>query len=204
LTHGVGIAPRCLTDAMARPDSEAMSGSSDIRDARLSPLERKQCSRCGAYCHNADMSCWFCKRQFLQSEGEPLRPGQFSMATLFGVMTTVAVGLGLLMFSPPLAVIVYFFCALAAVRMWVVEGIRAAYGSPRRTGHFVLHFAASFGLAVLAAFSWFILLFIGFVIAGMRADGLDLELWPVGGGFVLGLILAAWILWLTRRVPMAE
>ena len=180
-----------------------MSESLDHRDVRLSPLERKQCSRCGAYCHNTEMSCWFCNRDFSQPSGEPMRPVQFSLATLFVVMTLTAVVLAIFLVSPPLAIILSLFCAGALVRMGILETVRAARGA-RRAGHFVLDFATSLGVVALAVFCWFIPLFLGFVMAAIRTDVSDFGLWSIGGGFLLGLIFAAWILWLTRRVPPTD
>ena len=176
----------------------------------IPPRERRECSQCGAYCGNEETTCWFCGRSFSQPNSPPLQSGQFSLWNLFTATTLVAAALGLFLFSPPLALAVFLFCAVAVVRMAVVETIRA--GNPPRRWQgplwqtFLVSLAIMFWTAIVAIVPF------GFgctLAAALSSDRggppiPDFPIWPIGTGFFLGLLLAGGLLWVTRDLPMSD
>jgi hypothetical protein len=185
-----------------------MSESSDTRDARLVPLERKQCQRCGAFCRNDETACWFCQRDFAQPWAPPLRRGQFSLFGLMGVMTAVAIGMGIFAFSPALAVVIVLFSVAALVRLAVVESLAVASSTRRFPAHFAWRFFASLMLVFLAAIAGAITFVVGCFASALLATNSrpipDFPIWPIGLSFVLGLVIAGWVLWVTRHVTMTD
>ena len=174
------------------------------------PRQRRECSRCGAYCRNEETTCWFCQRKFSDSNSPPLKPGQFSLSNLFTATTIVALALGLFHFSPPLAIVVFLFCAAAVVRMAVVETIRAGNPPRRWSGPVWQLFLVSLAIVFLAAVVVVVSFGFGCTLAAALTSDHggrpipDFPVWPIGTGFFLGLFLAGCLLWLTRELPMSD
>jgi hypothetical protein len=185
-----------------------MSESSDTRDVSFSPRERRQCQQCGAYCHNDDTACWFCKREFSQPTVPPLRPGQFSLLALIGAMTAAAVGMGIFLFSPVLAIVIAAFLIAALIRLAVVESRVTTTSNRSYPAPFLWRFFVSLMLVFLAAIATTVAFVVGCFAAAMLSVNSrpipDVPLWPIGLGFVVGLVLAGAVLWATRHVTMAD
>lgn len=186
-----------------------MSDTPRITEAPISPHERRECQRCGAYCANSDTSCWFCKRDFSLPVAPPLRPGQFSLAALVGAMTAIAVWLGIFLFSPALAIVIVLFSGAALVRLAVVEELQVVSGTRHVPAHFAWRFFVSLMLTLLAAVVAAAAFVLGcFASALMATDSgppmPDFPLWPIGLGFVFSLIFAGLFLWGTRHVTFSE
>ncbi len=180
-----------------------MNESSAAADP-ISPRERRQCSRCGAYCRNEDEECRYCQRNFSRS-GRPLKAGQFSLATLLGAMTGVAVWLGLYLFSPPLAIGIGLFCGAAIGRMLVVEAMHS--GEHRSAAPLWLSFVVSLAIVFWTAALFFLVFGLGcFASVSLLSAGggrpiPDYPLWPIALGFLLALTLSCVLLWSTRDLP---
>jgi hypothetical protein len=137
----------------------------------------------------------------------PLRPGQFSLLGLIGAMTAAAVGMGIFLFSPVLAIVIAAFFIAALIRLAVVESL-VTPSNRRYPAPFLWRFFVSLMLVFLAAIATTVAFVVGCFAAAMLSVTSrpipDVPLWPIGLGFVVGLVLAGAVLWATRHVTMAD
>jgi hypothetical protein len=101
---------------------------------------RGHCPQCGAELWKGDQRCWLCSRQIGESAAQksfaPLRPStgnqawQFSLGSLFVVMTIVAVGCGLFATLPGLGILFAIFAVPAGIRTVMDATKHQEHGAP--------------------------------------------------------------------------
>jgi hypothetical protein len=174
------------------------------------------CSECGAPLKAGELQCWLCRvkhdEQSSQSVNpyaspQPIEPArvkyQFSLATLFLIMTLVAVAMGALIVMPGLGTLLIVFAVPALVRTVVVGRRRLEGGESPTVGTKILDFFVS------VAIIWTVIIAaqIAFVVActatGLPAAALfGLEEGAIyiglGAGLAAAAVVATWMFYLTR------
>jgi hypothetical protein len=170
-----------------------------------------RCPECGAELAAGQARCWLCQRHFHEPAGEnpyaSPRPiseqsaAQFSLASLFLVVTLVAVWLGVFLLAPGLSILLAVFATPAAIRTMITSSYRRTAGAAltplQKLGAFLISLLlmAVIGLATFVAFQ--VVCWSGAFLAQGN------ETYPnLLAGVVCGLIGAApvliWLLWATR------
>lgn len=134
---------------MASPEKSALGGE-------------RACPDCDARLKTTDEKCWLCGRRVVVGEELPrppvspqlgrATPGQvqFSLESLFLVITLAAVCLGALVTSPPLGVLVLIVATPALIRTLVEGHYARQSGRPLTIGEKLLAFVASTGISLAA------------------------------------------------------
>src|SRR5882672_9411675 len=181
------------------------------------------CPDCGASLAAGQARCWLCQRKASAPSAEnpytPPRPiasgnlpAQFSLSSLFLVMTLVAVCLGVFMQAPGLGVLFGIVATPALIRTMIAASYQRQAGAPltalEKVGTFFISWfiMGAIGLASFVAFAVvcvagaYITVFAGAdKMFGRGEEGLA---FVVGFGVIVGLIaaipLTVWLLRLTR------
>lgn len=175
---------------------------------------RGRCPECGAELATGQARCWLCERKLSEAEsGNPYaspQPAgenvdfQFSLASLFLIMTLVAVGTGLFLVAPGFGVLFAVLCVPALVRTIVAAKQQRRAGAPLtigdKTGVFVMSFfiMVAIGIAASVAFG---VACSGGALLGLGIGGNDPSpaiLLGIGFGLVAAIPLAIWMLRATR------
>ena len=169
-----------------------------------------RCTACGAALVGGQAQCWLCHRNTGEAADEnpyaSPRPvageyeaAQFSLASLFLVMTLMAVCVGLFAIAPGLAVLVGFVATPALIRTIVAAGYQRQAGTPLSAGEKVGVFFVSWfimgaiGMAIFVAFATVCVA--GALLTEVWISDLG-TMFVVGalGGLVVALPLAFWLL----------
>ena len=177
-------------------------------------LTGETCPECGAPLPTPFGICWLCQRK--NRPENPYSPpatapsanatgaGQFSLATVFLVMTLIAVCLGTFHFSPGLGVVIVIVAAPALIRTCIVGVKEKRVGHPLSIGEKLIAFLASIAIVILVAVAGFVAFQIACwgscaAVAGIQQNDGDFAVWTgviIGGAAGLGVM--GWLLWRTR------
>jgi hypothetical protein len=171
------------------------------------------CAECGATLDPGQERCWLCEAR-IQPLGQvnpyaapqPLAehaPAQFSLDTLFLIITLVAVCLGAFLLAPGLGVLLALVGTPALIRTMLAGHRKRQAGAPLSTSQKIGAFALSFILVFAAGWAGLIAFFVvclGTGLAGLAlGDGGD---WVIvaalGAGALVAIPLTLWILWFSR------
>jgi hypothetical protein len=179
----------------------------------MSPVpnaEAARCPECGATLSGAS-ECWLCRRATQAGDSSPTSPfaeerksaGQFSLATVFLIITLIAVCLGSLRLAPGLGVLLIIVATPALIRTCVV-GIREKQaGHVLSLGEKVVAFLASSAIIVLVGVAGFIAFQIACwgscaMVAGIQQkEGENAFLVGLGTGGIAGIGTIIWLVWKT-------
>src|SRR5262245_25464974 len=175
---------------------------------------RGRCPECGAELAAGHARCWLCERKLNDADsGNPYvspQPAgenidfQFSLASLFLIMTLAAVGIGAFLVAPGIGVLFAVLSVPALVRTIVAAKQRRRAGAPlttgEKTGVFVMSFfiMVAIGIAASVAFG---VACAGGALLGLGISGNDPSpaiLLGLGFGLVAAIPLAIWMLRATR------
>ena len=172
-----------------------------------------RCTACGAAVVAGQARCWLCLRNASEAIDEnpyaSPRPiagenvsGQVSLASLFLVMTLVAVGLGLFMQAPGLGVLFAFVATPALIRTFIATNLSKRTGRRLNTLGKVETFIVSLfivgavGLASFTAFAAVCLAGAG-LLEATRAPVEVFLIVGLGGGLVAAIAVATFLFRLT-------
>ena len=170
------------------------------------------CPECGAALAVGQEQCWLCHRSLVGAQTDvaanpyaPPRPtgehlaAQFSLETLFLVMTLVAVCFGAFLLAPGLGVFVAIVAVPALARSFMVGYRYKQVGMRLTTNEKIGAFALSFLLvweAGLLGCIAFIAVCTGTGLIGLSLGGEE-SVWITapGMGAIAGLAVAGWLFW---------
>lgn len=171
------------------------------------------CPECGAALPPGAVTCWLCRRKS-NSASHYSTPGttvvrdpgagQFSLATIFLVITLIAVCLGTFHIAPGLGVLVMIVAGPAMIRACVVGIKEKRAGHPLSIGEKLVAFFASTAIVILVGVAGFIAFQIACwgacaAVAGIQNKGGDVAVWSgVIIGAAAGIGVIGWLFWLTR------
>jgi hypothetical protein len=176
----------------------------------------KTCPDCGAPLEGTATQCWLCRAQPHDSthdinpyaSPQPLTglavKNQFSLATLFLIMTLVAVAMGALMIAPGLGTFFIVLAVPALVRTVIVGRRRQELGEKPTIGSKILDFIASAAIIWVISVAATIAFGVVCTTAGLVSFGLfNFQDNPgliiaVGAGLAAAAVVATWLLWITR------
>jgi hypothetical protein len=129
---------------------------------------------------------------------------QFSLDTLFLIITLVAVCLGAFLLAPGLGVLLALVGAPALVRTMIAGARRRQAGAPLTTGQKIGAFALSFALVFAVGWAGLIAFFsvcLATGLAGLALGGNGGD-WVIavalGAGTLVAIPLTIWLLWISR------
>jgi hypothetical protein len=172
-----------------------------------------RCPECGAPLNAAQARCWLCQRKAddgqQQNPYAPPRPltehsaSQFSLASLFLIMTLVAVCLGVFLLSPGLGVLLVFVMTPALIRTVMAASYQkqagTALSAADKIGVFLMSVFIMGAIGVAACVAFMATCLLG--VAVTEGGGASLEATLLVGlisGLVGAIPLAAWLMRLTR------
>ncbi|HEY2412447.1 MAG TPA: hypothetical protein VGI40_09405 [Pirellulaceae bacterium] len=176
----------------------------------------KVCPDCGAPLEGTDSQCWLCRAQAHGATHDinpyasprPIAPlqtqNQFSLATLFLIMTLVAVAMGALMIAPGLGTFFIVLAVPALIRTVIVGRRRQELGEKPTIGSKILDFIASAAIIWVISIAATIAFGVVCTTAGLVSFTLfDFQDNPgfiiaVGAGLAAAAVVATWLLWITR------
>lgn len=173
--------------------------------------EAARCPECGATLQSGDSTCWLCRRTTRPDDSSPASPfaeerkfaGQFSLASVFLIITLIAVCLGSLRLAPGLGVLLIIVATPALVRTCVVGIREKRAGRTLSIGEKVVAFLASSAIIVLVGVAGFIAFQIACwgscaMIAGIQQkEGENALLVGLGTGSIAGIGTIIWLIWKT-------
>ena len=170
-----------------------------------------RCSDCGAPLNRGESECWLCRRA-RQANDAPSSPfavaerktaGQFSLATVFLIITLIAVCLGTLRLAPGVGVLLMIVAAPALIRTCIV-GVREKRGGHSLSiGEKLIAFLASSAIIILVGVAGFIAFQIACwgscaAVAGIQQkESENAMLIGIGAGCFAGLGTIIWLIWKT-------
>jgi hypothetical protein len=180
----------------------------------MSSAPSPRCPECGAPLSGLQARCWLCQRKPTQRDAEnPYAPPQpiadenagveFSLASLFLVMTLVVVCFGTFMIVPGLGILLAIVSTPALIRTIVMARHQRRAGAPlsaaEKIGVFLISWfvMGAIGLASMVAF--LMACFTGAALT--EGTGANLELILLAGilvGLAAAIPLSVWLLRLTR------
>src|SRR5262245_31022907 len=171
-----------------------------------------RCPECGAPLSGPQARCWLCHGKPSDASAEnpyaPPRPlagentaVQFSLASLFLLITLVAVCLGVFMIAPGLGILLVLVATPALIRTTVAVSYQKQAGAPLAPLDKVWVFFVSFFIMIAVG----VAAFVAFQVVcwtGALLTQFNNPIPNVIVGVIVGLMaaipLAIWILWLTR------
>ena len=193
--------------------------SSDQYSAKPLPPGKKRCPHCGEILKASDAECWLCLEKVGVQEGWPepsprdlanlhrtrASSGESAALAVFGVLAVLWI-VGTAFEAPGMLLILLVLGVPAMIRA-IMSAQRGA-DDIERTPNFFLLFLNSLGVAALigvaSAIAFFatcvVICFGGLGLGALshRGSGMELLYISVGGGVIIGLIVAAWLLYATR------
>jgi hypothetical protein len=172
-----------------------------------------RCPECGASLEEGASACWLCRRtreaENLHQSSSPAGPdkksvGQFSLASVFLVITLIAVCLGALKLAPGLGLAVILVATPALIRACVVNVQKKRTGRSLTIGEKLVAFFASTAIVILVGLAGFIAFEIACwgscaMIAGIEQNPSDHAFWiGVSTGVLAALAIMIWLFWKTR------
>jgi hypothetical protein len=176
----------------------------------------KTCPSCGAPLKPTDAQCWLCRAQAREAAQDinpyasptPIAPlqakNQFSLATLFLIMTLVAVAMGALMVAPGLGTFLIVLAVPALVRTVIAGRRRWEKGETPTISIKILDFLASAAIiwviSIAATIAFGVVCtatgLVSFALLNMNENpGFIIA---IGAGLATAAIVATWLLWITR------
>lgn len=174
------------------------------------------CPECGAPLKSGEQSCWLCRAKYAEQSAESQNPyasprpvvalaakNQFSLATLFLIMTLSAVALGTLLVAPGIGVFLIVLAVPSLVRAFLAGRRRIERGEAPTWSTKALDFLTS------AAIIWAIMI-AGLIAFGVVCTATGLPALAVlsreepalyiglGSGLAAAAVVATWLLWITR------
>ncbi len=172
-----------------------------------------RCPDCGALLKRGEIKCWLCGREQQPDGSEPSSPfavaprktaGQFSLATVFLIITLIAVCLGTLRLAPGVGVLLMIVAAPALIRTCVVVAKEKRGGHSLSIGEKLVAFFASSFIIILVGVAGFIAFQIACwgscaVVAGIPQQTENESPFIVGvsTGCIAGLGTILWLIWKT-------
>lgn len=171
-----------------------------------------RCPDCGALLQRGEDKCWLCRRERHADDARTSAPfaarerkpsGQFSLATVFLIITLVAVCLGTLRLAPGVGVLLLIVAVPALVRTCVVGVKEKRGGHSLSIGEKLIAFLASSAIVVLVGVAGFIAFQIACwgscaAVAGIQQkEGENAMLIGIGIGCIAGLGTIIWLIWKT-------
>jgi hypothetical protein len=172
------------------------------------------CPHCGAEVQTPGSPCWLCRQKAAQAEPNPYaspRPienaTQFSLASLFLVMTLVAVCLGVFMIAPGLGILFAFITTPAFIRTMVAASRGRQVGEPmsamEKTGIFLISWFIMCAVGIASVVAFMAVCFAGALITESVGASLEIVLMAgVLGGLAAAIPLTVWLLRLTSPSRM--
>jgi hypothetical protein len=183
------------------------------------------CPHCGAEVQTPGGPCWLCRQKASQAGPNPYtinpdatnpyatpRPigdnvAQFSLASLFLVMTLVAVCLGVIMIAPGLGILFAFITTPAFIRTMVAASRGRQIGAPlsplEKTGIFLISWFIMCAVGIASVVAFMAVCVAGALITEGAGARLEIIL-TVGvlGGLAAAIPLTVWLLRLTSPSRM--
>jgi hypothetical protein len=179
------------------------------------------CPSCGAPLNGTATQCWLC-REHAEGAASNINPyasppplarlpvrNQFSLATLFLIMTLAAVALGALMVAPGLGTTVIVIAVPALVRS-VIAGRRRLEGGETPTiatkiFDFVASAAIIWAISVAATIAFFVTCTAVALPTWSLSQREETALYiGLGAGLAMGAVITTWLLWITRPKSRAS
>lgn len=175
-------------------------------------VEAARCPECGADLKSGESECWLCRRATRPDDSPPTSPfaaverksaGQFSLASVFLIITLIAVCLGSLRLAPGLGILLIIVATPALVRTCVVGAREKRAGHSLSIGEKVVAFLASSAIIVLVGVAGFIAFQIACwgscaMIAGIqKKESENALLVGLGTGGIAGIGTIIWLVWKT-------
>lgn len=179
--------------------------------SRTPSADSAHCPDCAAPLKSGELECWLCRRanQASDSPSSPLAgverksAGQFSLATVFLIITLIAVCLGTLRLAPGVGVLLMIVAAPALIRTCIVGVKEKRGGHSLSIGEKLIAFLASSAIVVLVGVAGLIAFQIACwgscaAVAGIQQkEGENAMLIGIGIGCIAGLGTIIWLIWKT-------
>jgi len=181
----------------------------------------KACPDCGAPLKDTDALCWLCRarshdgKQDVNPYASP-QPiagsavkNQFSLATLFLIMTLAAVAMGALMVAPGLGTVLIVIAVPALVRATIAGRRRIESGEAPTVQTKILDFVTSAAIVWAISIAFTIAFAVTCLATGLPFMAVskteELAIWVgLASGLAGGGIVATWLLWITRPKSRAS
>ena len=179
------------------------------------PEPAARCPHCGAQVQTLGSACWLCRQKASQSDPNPYAPprpldenaAQFSLASLFLVMTLVAVCMGVIMIAPGLGILFAFITTPALIRTIVASSRGRLVGEPlspmQKAGIFLISWFIMCAVGIASVVAFMAVCFAGALIT--EGTGASLEIMLTVGvlaGLAAAIPLTVWLLRLTSPSRM--
>jgi hypothetical protein len=170
-----------------------------------------RCPDCGAPLKDGESACWLCRRELPGGELSASSPlakegrgaGQFSLASIFLIVTLIAVCLGTLRLAPGLGVLLMVVAAPALIRTCIVGAKEKRSGHSLSIREKLLAFLASSAIIILIGVAGFIAFQIACwgscaVVAGIQQkEGENALIVGIATGSLAGIGTMIWLVWTT-------
>jgi hypothetical protein len=172
------------------------------------------CPHCGAEVQQLGNLCWLCRHKHISADPNPYASPraigdnavQFSLASLFLVMTLLAVGLGIFLLVPGLGVLFAFISTPALIRTMIATGRQRQFGAPlspaEKISVFFLSWFLMSAIGIAAMVAFVAVCFAGVLVTESAGASLETVL---GIGALSGLAAALPLtIWLMRITSPAK
>jgi hypothetical protein len=172
------------------------------------------CPHCGAEVQAPGSPCWLCRQKASHAELNPYAPprpigenAQFSLASLFLVMTLVAVCLGVIMIAPGVGILFAFITTPAFIRTTVAASLGRRAGAPlspvEKVGIFFISWFIMCAIGIASVVAFMAVCFAGAIITEGAGARLEIVLMVgVLGGLAAAIPLTVWLRRLTSPARM--